>query len=75
MIESQDLALVTHQSRTAIIPYLEPVLTVARKQQAKSWELRAAMSLARLWHDQARFRRRSKRGEVGARPAHSITSD
>ena len=26
-------------------------LAVARKQQAKSWELRAATSLARLWHD------------------------
>jgi predicted ATPase len=24
----------------------------ARQQQAKSWELRAAMSLARLWRDQ-----------------------
>jgi predicted ATPase len=27
---------------------------VARKQQAKSWELRAAMSLARLRRDQGR---------------------
>jgi class 3 adenylate cyclase/predicted ATPase len=27
-------------------------LAVARKQQAKSWELRAAMSLARLWRSQ-----------------------
>jgi hypothetical protein len=26
--------------------------SVARQQQAKSWELRAAMSLARLWRDQ-----------------------
>ena len=26
-------------------------LAVARKQQAKSWELRAAMSVARLWRD------------------------
>jgi predicted ATPase len=30
----------------------ERALTVARQQQAKSWELRAAMSLARLWRDQ-----------------------
>jgi predicted ATPase len=29
----------------------EPALAVARKQHAKSWELRAAMSLARLWRD------------------------
>ena len=27
---------------------------VARKQQAKSWELRAAMSMARLWRDQGK---------------------
>jgi predicted ATPase len=25
-----------------------------RKQQAKSWELRAAMSMARLWRDQGK---------------------
>jgi predicted ATPase len=29
-------------------------LTVARQQQAKSWELRAAMSLAGLWRDQGK---------------------
>ena len=29
-------------------------LSVARQQQAKSWELRAAMSLARLWRDQGK---------------------
>jgi predicted ATPase len=27
---------------------------IARRQQAKSWELRAAMSLARLWQQQGR---------------------
>ena len=27
-------------------------LAVARQQQAKSWELRTAMSMARLWRDQ-----------------------
>jgi predicted ATPase len=26
----------------------------ARRQQAKSWELRAAMSMARLWRDQGK---------------------
>ena len=31
--------------------YFERALTVARQQQAKSWELRAAMSMARLWRD------------------------
>jgi class 3 adenylate cyclase/predicted ATPase len=29
-------------------------LAVARQQQAKSWELRAAMSMARLWRDQGK---------------------
>jgi predicted ATPase len=32
--------------------YFERALAVARQQQAKSWELRAGMSLARLWGDQ-----------------------
>ena len=34
--------------------YFEQALGVARQQQAKSWELRAAMSLARLWRDQGK---------------------
>jgi predicted ATPase len=34
--------------------YFECALAVARRQQAKSWELRAAMSLARLWRDQGK---------------------
>jgi predicted ATPase len=34
--------------------YLESALTVSRQQQAKSWELRAAMSMARLWRDQGK---------------------
>jgi class 3 adenylate cyclase/predicted ATPase len=34
--------------------YFERALAVARGQQAKSWELRAAMSMARLWHDQGK---------------------
>ena len=34
--------------------YFERALAVARQQQAKSWELRAAMSMARLWRDQAK---------------------
>ena len=32
----------------------ERALAVARQQQAKSWELRASMSLARLWRDQGK---------------------
>jgi predicted ATPase len=32
--------------------YFERALTIARAQQAKSWELRAAKSAARFWRDQ-----------------------
>jgi predicted ATPase/class 3 adenylate cyclase len=35
--------------------YFERALAVARQQQAKSWELRAAMSMARLWSDQGKW--------------------
>jgi predicted ATPase len=34
--------------------HFERAMTVARKQQAKSWELRGAMSMARLWRDQGK---------------------
>jgi predicted ATPase len=34
--------------------YFERSLAVAREQQAKSWELRAATSMARLWRDQGK---------------------
>jgi predicted ATPase len=39
----------------------ERALAVAREQRAKSWELRAATSLARLWRDQGK---RDKAGEL-----------
>ena len=34
--------------------YFQRALAIARQQQAKSWELRASMSLARLWRDQGK---------------------
>jgi len=34
--------------------YFTRALEISRRQQAKSWELRAAMSLARLWRDQGK---------------------
>jgi predicted ATPase len=34
--------------------YFQRALAGARQQQAKSWELRAAMSLARLWRSQGK---------------------
>jgi len=35
--------------------HFDRALAVARQQQAKSWELRAAMSTARLWRDQGKL--------------------
>jgi len=34
--------------------YFDHSLTVARAQEAKSWELRTTMSMARLWLDQGK---------------------
>jgi predicted ATPase len=34
--------------------YFERALATARTQQAKSWELRSGMSMARLWRDQGK---------------------
>jgi predicted ATPase len=34
--------------------YFARALAVARQQQAKSWELRVAMSMAGLWRDQGK---------------------
>jgi predicted ATPase len=34
--------------------YFDRALSVARAHEAKSWELRAAMSMARLWRDQGK---------------------
>ena len=39
--------------------YFQRALVVARQQQAKSWELRAAMSLTRLWRDQGKLQQAS----------------
>jgi predicted ATPase len=48
--------------------YFDHALAVAGQQQAKSWELRAAMSMARLWRDhgkreEARFTTRGRRAK------------
>jgi predicted ATPase len=41
-------------NRATAEAYFERALDVARKQQAKSWELRATMSMARLWRDRGK---------------------
>jgi predicted ATPase len=40
--------------RTTAESYFNRALAVARQQQAKSWELRAAINMARLWRDQGK---------------------
>ena len=50
-----DIALKSsEQDATKAETYFERALAVAPQQQAKSWELRAAMSLAQLWRDQGK---------------------
>ena len=49
-IALKSLAPVTEKAEK----HFERALAVARQQQAKSWELRAAMSMARLWRSQGK---------------------
>jgi predicted ATPase len=43
------------QDKAAAEASFERALSIARRQSAKLWELRAAVSLARLWRDQGRY--------------------
>jgi DNA-binding winged helix-turn-helix (wHTH) protein/predicted ATPase/type II secretory pathway predicted ATPase ExeA len=45
----------TPDAQAEVEAYFLKALEIARQQQAKSWELRAAMSLARLWHSQGKI--------------------
>jgi predicted ATPase len=50
-----EIALVATESDAAKADaYFQRALAIAHEQQAKSWELRAAMSTARLWRDQCK---------------------
>jgi predicted ATPase len=50
-----EIALMSpEQDATKAEAHFERAVTVARDQQAKSFELRAAMSMARLWRDQGK---------------------
>ena len=52
---SGDIVLLSGEpDRAQAQAHFERALVVARKQQAKSFELRAAISLARLWRDQGK---------------------
>jgi predicted ATPase len=50
-----ELALIPPQADAAgAESHFQRALEMARAQQTKSWELRAAMSMARLWRDQGK---------------------
>ena len=49
-----ELALSGEPEAASAEAYFERALAVAREQRAKSWDLRAAMSMARLWRDQGK---------------------
>jgi predicted ATPase len=50
-----EISLKSPEPATAIAEtYFARALSIAQQQQAKSWELRASMSLARLWRDQGK---------------------
>jgi predicted ATPase len=50
-----EIALLSHDlDAVKAEAYFDRALAVARQQQAKSWELRASISLARLWRDQGK---------------------
>jgi predicted ATPase len=49
-----EIALKSPERETKAPAYFERALAIARAQQAKSWELRVAMSRARLWRDQGK---------------------
>ena len=49
-----EIAFKSERDTTTAQSYFERALAVARAQQAKSWELRAAMSIARLWRGQGK---------------------
>ena len=44
----------SHENSSEAEAAFQHALDVARKQEAKSWELRAATSLARLWQQQGK---------------------
>jgi len=52
-----EVSLLAHDADAAKAEaYFERALAVSHEQRAKSWELRAAMSMARLWRDQGKRR-------------------
>jgi len=51
-----ELALSPEPDAPRAEAYFERAIVIAREQHAKSWELRATMSMARLWRDEGKLR-------------------
>jgi class 3 adenylate cyclase/tetratricopeptide (TPR) repeat protein len=49
-----EIALLSPEQEAKAEAYFERALTIARAQKTRSWELRGAMSMARLWRDQGK---------------------
>jgi predicted ATPase len=61
---SGDLFLLQGAASATVQASYEKALAISRRQQAKSYELRAAMSLSRLWQQQGKVKE-----------AHELLSD
>jgi predicted ATPase len=53
-IQAPDPQHVTPKLQAEAEAYFQKAIDIARQQQAKSWELRASTSLARLWQQQGK---------------------
>ncbi len=53
-LKGEFLLLCSQEQQGEAAAYFQQALAIARQQQAKSWELRAAMSLSRLWQQQGK---------------------
>jgi predicted ATPase len=54
MYRMRGTLLLSMHDQAAAEDSFHKALAVAQRQNAKSWELRAAMSMARLWRDQGK---------------------
>ena len=61
-----EIALMSPQLNAGKAKLISRALAIARKKQTKSWELRAAMSMARVWRDQ----RKRQQGHDLLAPVH-----
>jgi predicted ATPase len=53
-LKGELLLMLSADRQAEAVACYHQALAVARRQQVKSWELRAAMSLARLWQQQGK---------------------